>query len=224
MAYLKKLMKKSEKYLGQMFYNAGQEHKELERKGLELRNDKALAIQTLAEIKALRCKAEEEIEFCNEKREKFKKKAEKALKKAKEGKLEINIAESIAQQALALRKVYKERAKTISENIPVWEENIIRLENTISVLKEKISIQDKQLREAVANTEAGKILNNNLYTSGHQTRHEKIITELEKVQSEIVEDIELENLNKEFTDASEVDKFLKDQEIKDELENLKKNI
>ncbi len=221
MSYLKKLYKIGEEKINELRNKYQDPLKEFEKEVNNLKKDLNESKKLSAQINALRIRAEKDIESHYSKIKEYDKKANDIVKKGQKGEISQNAADKAALQSITLKKAYESRIETLKENIPQYDEELLKLKDTISDLKEKVYHYENELDilKTRYKLKKQKESENDLFLddSGIISRLEKLKTKIEQheIESDYYQKHSDELLEKTFDEENDV---------YNELEEIKKKI
>lgn len=122
----------------------------------EMRDDLEKAMEGLAQINALAIRTKNEKNKKTAEAEEYSKKAVLLLTKAQKGDLEMEQAERLAKEALALKEGLTTEVKTLEEQQAVHEKSAAELQKNVDTLKFNINKWENELKTLKARVRVSK--------------------------------------------------------------------
>lgn len=194
----------------------------------EMKEDLDQALEAFAKVKALALRTQNNVEKKQQEAQEFEQKAILLLQKANAKELEIDKAESLAKEALTLKKqlelevfelknqatIHERSADELHKNIDVLKFNISKWESELSTLKARVKVSNAT---KLVNKQMAKIDSNSTIAMLERMK-EKV--EEDEALSKAYGEIALSNKNV----VDEIDQAIGGDDVLKELEELKKQI
>ena len=221
MSYLDELYERGKKTVDGVKNKFQNPLNEFEKEIKNLKIDFEATQKSLAHLNALKIRAEKDIIKHQSKIKEYSVKAKEQILKGESGEISKDVAEQSALQVLTIKKAYEERIDVLKTNIPKYDEEISQLKEILPELKSKIVHYEGELDYIKNQNELNKSrkdVDTNFFSDdkGMFSRIEKLKQRITK--QEIESDFYKENGDDLINDT------LLQNEIKDELEEIKKNL
>lgn len=134
----------------------------------DMRAELDKALQAIAEVKAMRIRAQREVKSAEQKSEDYEQKAVLLLKKAESGDLETSEADRLATEALNRKESADQEANRLRAEQQRYDLSAQKLEGNVDVLKSNISTWENELKNLEARLKvstATKSINQQLTSS-----------------------------------------------------------
>ncbi|MCW3160504.1 PspA/IM30 family protein [Chryseobacterium oryctis] len=194
----------------------------------EMREDLDQSLEAYAKVKALQIRTANNADKKAEEAKEFEGKAMLLLQKAQKGELEMDKAESLAKEALMLKKQLSEEVEELRKQAEVHENSVQELQKNIDVLKHNVHKWENELSTLKARVKVSKATKE-VNKQMARIDSNSTISMLERMKEKVEEDEALSQAygsmalgNKSKVD--EIEEALGTNSVDLDLENLKKQL
>jgi phage shock protein A len=122
----------------------------------ELREDLTEATESYAKVKALAIRTENDQIHCQQESRNYGEKAILIMQKAQTGQVDLIKAETLAREALSLRKKYYEESEELGHQVIALQQSSSEMLRNTEILKENMEKWEKELRTLRARVKVSK--------------------------------------------------------------------
>ncbi len=218
MGIIRKAYDKGEEIVNEIKKKTQNPLKEFEKELNNLRAYLKESESLTAHFNALKIRAEKNIPDYKKNIKDYAEKAKDAVKKAKDEIISEKASETIALNALKIKKSYEKRLEDLKNNIPKYEKEISALKDKITDLRLKIKHYEEEHKFLKAHTESSGKEKINEFFYGD----EGVFKRLEKLKENLFKQEEKDDYFN--THSDELYDGIENDDVSEEYENLKSEL